>query len=110
MPFISCPHCGEEAADHAFYCPACGRPLRDVKGATPAAPLTSLPFQRHQRQPMVIEQTSKQWKAIQAAGASGMILGLLLMLARPSLITVGCCAFAIVVTIFGRLGAWWDHG
>lgn len=67
--------------------------------------------------PVVIEQTAKKWKAIQAAGlvvvviAAGIyVLGMRLESQGVMLTGVGVLTIGIGVHWTGRAIAWWHHG
>jgi len=72
------------------------------------------------RQPVLIEQTSKRYKAIQLAGGIVIICSIALAVAislafrngeTPAVITciVGCMLGVALVVLGGTL-AWWYHG
>jgi hypothetical protein len=68
-------------------------------------------------EPMIIEQTTKRWKAIQLAGVLSIIVGMAavcgaIMSQSAGLIYTAAIlpAFGIVVTAYGSIMAWWHHG
>lgn len=76
---------------------------------------------RHQR-PTVIEQTSKYWKMVQLLGALACVVGTVIgcsgrgtqtnSQAMSSQASIGAALVVcgIMVLIYGRIGAWWNHG
>lgn len=75
-------------------------------------------------QPQLIEGTAKRWKALQLVGGLLWALGTVAAitaalrdghaspLAQDALVQ-GSCAVAtcgMVITLYGRIGAWWHHG
>lgn len=70
-----------------------------------------------EEKPVLIEQTAKKWKKIQAAGMAlvviAAVLGVFAMRSQSEpLILSGLATFVagIVVYYVGDLAAWWHHG
>lgn len=109
----ACPHCrhvlqaGGMAvvqSDGSTRCEQCGRPFQ-------------LPDLGPRRDVQTVELTAKRWKTLQAAGAVGLCLGL--VIAGGGMAAESPAAFllsllvllpAIGVYTWGRVGAWWHHG
>jgi hypothetical protein len=87
-------------------CPNCYRLLSDaitrpIQHTTPSA-----------RTPQVqtIEQTGKEWKAIQVIGGFGVVVGVICVMAEAAEIGLALAVAGFLMFICGRLGAWWCHG
>lgn len=92
MGLINCPDCGHALSDLAPACPQCARPMRSVATA-----------------PVTIEQTSKPYKGLEAAGVAMLLLGLIGMAWSAS--AGALIAFVgFTIWISARLGAWWHNG
>lgn len=111
MTLIYCPACENGCSPRAAECPKCGHPL-----AAPVAHLIE-----PARMVQTIEQTSKGWKLTQLAGAAMMVVGLSSCLVSMQDVTAGQTEpegaqgmligmVGIMILLFGRLGAWWNHG
>lgn len=58
--------------------------------------------------PVVTEQTAKKYKAARAFGALLMIVGV--VLAGPAaMYGLAALLFGLVLYLYGRIGAWWNH-
>lgn len=101
MALINCPDCSKEISDTASTCIGCGRPMRD---GTPSFS----PVAGNATQPIVIEQTSKKWKA-------GLLWGIVLLVFGFFSVTIFgafslvICVVAILLILGSLLGAWWNH-
>ncbi len=105
MALIKCGECGKEISDKAPACPGCGNPIHGG-GQT-------------KEKVVVIEQTSKTWKALQLIFGFMFWAGLFMVLShaggvyaddleakRVGNIFVG---LGMIGWIVGSLGAWWNH-
>lgn len=67
------------------------------------------------REPILIEQTAKRWKTVQAVGVGLLLFGLLLM---PTILGGAGHPYAVAMMlttgvstwITGRIGGWWHSG
>lgn len=103
MALIDCPECGKQISDRAPACIHCGNPI-----AAPAPPPPA-------PGPIITTQaTSKPWKVIQAIGAAMMIIGMVSCIANAgSGSAAGSFSLFIlggIITLVGRIGAWWTNG
>ncbi|MEZ4279029.1 MAG: hypothetical protein R3F21_05345 [Myxococcota bacterium] len=98
MAMINCPDCGKEVSSKAPACVACGSPISA----------------------QTIQATAKKWKAMQVVGMLLIIFGVAGMCstisdpkAASEASAAGTTALMFIagmgLTIFGRLGAWWNH-
>jgi uncharacterized membrane protein HdeD (DUF308 family) len=62
------------------------------------------------QQPVQIEQTSKQWKAVQLAGGLLFLAGLAVLFAGALQGGAVVLGLGIAVTAVGKILAWWHHG
>lgn len=98
MPLIECPDCGKQVSDAAVSCPQCGRPIAPAQAAAPQAVQT-------------VQATSKDWKALRAIGAAMCFFGLLAIPAFDEKTPAAVAALlGLVLYLFARFGAWWNHG
>lgn len=98
MALIKCSECGKEISDKAEACPACGNPLQAQKI----------------QKPVVIEQTSKNWKAIQLVSGILIVVGLFYLMIGHSEVTLRgigtiLLLLGIAGSIIGKMGAWWNN-
>jgi hypothetical protein len=109
---MQCSQCGEEVSDRTTSCPVCGQAMPASPGAAGSASAIPPPAERHRQQPahVVIEQTGKKWKAIQAVGVVAMLVGIGLMVTVPGYPSIGFSVIACCIAAYGRIGAWWHHG
>ena len=63
----------------------------------------------HEKQPVVIEQTGKKWKALQLFGGLAVVAGIITVFAVPALGAI-LLVIGLVLIIYGRTMAWWHHG
>lgn len=105
-----CPRCQQmtlhrPGPDGRYYClPCMMRPMQPQPVFTPHVQPARQPA------PVVIEQTSKQWKGGIFLGGLGVIVG---MVAIGSGATApGGVIFVLgaLLYVVARLGAWWHHG
>lgn len=97
-----CPGCGSGVSPNAVSCPRCGYVLRA----------------------QVVEQTGKQWKALQLFGGLGVAVGTVMLCSglatagnkgwkqQEPAFDIGCgiAIVGIVVFLIGKIGGWWHHG
>jgi len=94
MGLIACPECKHQVSAKAPSCVKCGAPI--------AA--------------QTIEATGKKWKMMQLCGAALIALGFVGLCSASS----GAASSAdanpawmllagLVLTVWGRVGAWWNH-
>jgi hypothetical protein len=129
---INCIGCDTPIPHGSDTCPLCGAkvkkgsPAMVIETTTPklmpaAVKQTEVHHHHHviQDQPLLIEKTSKKWKAIQALGAGIMCLGVVSCVAGISspdkseftaMFMAACFLIGLVLYIRGRVGAWWHHG
>lgn len=98
MPLINCPDCNREVSTAAVSCPSCGSPINVVE-------------------PLVIEQTSKVYKQKMILGQFFIIFGILGVFVfpffmSPIVIILGFFSLVIglVLFLYGKLAAYWNHG
>lgn len=106
MALINCPDCGTQVSDRAAACVKCGAPIADVTGQS--APHPDAP------QVQTIEQTGKAYKAQQAMGVVAILVGAVMMAAGDSgsgttMLGAIVAFIGMILCIFGRVGAWWNH-
>lgn len=103
MALIKCGECGRSVSNQAASCPGCGAPV-GLSGAT------------HQKKPVTVEQTGKQFKGMMLVSVLMVIMGMLWWMAASS---PGASApTGAVLLFFGGLGlffysriaGWWNHG
>jgi uncharacterized membrane protein YvbJ len=111
VALISCPECGHQVSDQASACPSCAYPIRstsavkagDTQKTEPQSPVGV----------QTIEQTGKKFKAMQAFGCLGIIIGIMIIWGTGSQGWSFGAILAIAAGIFllaGTLGGWWHHG
>lgn len=96
MPLTKCKKCGKDISDKASACPFCGNPMT----------------------PVLIEQTSKQWKKVKLISWIVFLGGFFMFMSNfntdgfnSSFTWLGIVlAFFGFIGIFvGKFGAWWHH-
>lgn len=107
MALIDCPECGKQISDKAASCIHCGNPL------TQPAPIAQA--QIDPDSVVTTQATSKPWKVIQAIGVVMMMVGIGSCVSGTGQGGFGTGGFALftlggVVTLTGKVGAWWSHG
>lgn len=96
MALISCKECNTEISDKAAVCPKCGAPV-EVTGL--------------QAGPVVItEQTGKKYKALQLAGVIMILAGVVSCAGHDPKSASWLFLFGLVLYVWARVGAWWNHG
>lgn len=108
MALTKCSECGREISDKAPACPSCGNPINKQDQA-----------QQGQQKVVVIEQTSKTWKAIQLIFGLLFWVGIFMAFSHlgskneADIETMAMGNFFIglglIGWIVGKLGAWWNH-
>lgn len=95
MALIPCPDCGREISDAAPSCLGCGRPMHSFTPTTP----------------VVIEQTSKKWKAGILWGLGITVVSFFMGGAFPEAIAVYAVLtlLGIITLVVSLVGAWWNH-
>lgn len=97
----TCPDCGHQVSTRADKCVHCGAPIKET--------------------PIVIEQSSKRWKAWQGIGILLLLSILPLMVVSPLLgfdseLFMELYGFAILLAagvlcfVYGTVRRWWHHG
>jgi hypothetical protein len=115
---IPCPMCSELILPTAKKCKHCGSLLGPPEAQMYSGPVEPEPPPVHYQSPpapVLIEQTGKQWKAMQLIGCIMVLVG--------GLLVVGACSGSMetetalrvliigaAVATLGRIGAWWYHG
>lgn len=61
-------------------------------------------------EPVIVEQTAKRWKAIQAGGVAGMLCGLLSLALGWYVLAGVLLVWGLGAYIYSRVGRWWNHG
>lgn len=110
MALIACLECTKEISDKATACPHCGNPMQYVPAPMVEHAASSA---AHTIEGVVVtEQTSKPWKTMQMVGVVLMVLGFASCMSGsyPFFAGVTLSGLGAVVTICGRIGAWWGHG
>jgi hypothetical protein len=110
-----CLYCGNrisapaEDAATRIYCPECGRAV-----TVPSRPRQTRSMHPPSRlddggHPMLIERTSKQWKALQMVGSVIIPIGFVALCAGSSTFGIILLILGGATSIFGIFGAWWNH-
>lgn len=106
-----CPHCRQmtlhrPGPDGRLYCLPCM--MRPMQAAPAFAPQVQQPAR--QPAPVLIEQTSKQWKGGIFLGGLGAIVGMIAIGSGAT--AAGGVIFVLgsLLYVVSRLGAWWHHG
>lgn len=102
MALITCPDCQKQISDQAPTCPNCGRPI----AATHA----------NEKKVQTIEATGKYWKGMQLFGGMSICIGIISCVrlfsypetASP-IVPVAFLILGVLLLIFGKFGAWWEH-
>lgn len=92
-------------------------------GIDGAPHLDRVPERRDSERPVrvqTVEQTGKNWKATQAGGCLMVIVGIMATVLAANSVSgshedsgagwILLVFFGLVVFLFGRIGAWWNHG
>jgi len=105
MALIKCGECGKEISDKAPACPGCGNPINGGG--------------QIKEKVIVIEQTSKIWKAYQLIFGITFLVGLFMAFSHAGskipadieALELGnfFVGLGIIGWVFGSLGAWWNH-
>ena len=98
MALIECTECGKQISDQAATCPGCGAPVR------------SLANEQRAHEAQLIEQTGKEFKALQLIGFCVLVLGLLVMMSGNVGGGMALGGVGLVLAIGAKVGAWWHHG
>lgn len=61
-------------------------------------------------QPILTEATGKRYKAMQAIGVGGMLVGLIVAIGGGGIYGAVLMALGLAVFAAGRWNAWWHHG
>jgi len=98
MALINCDECGKQISDQAHFCPNCGKPKQT---------------------PIVIEQTSKQWKKLQIASwmffTSGVVLSLMMWNEKADFgrayffVGILLVITGLVMYNTAKIGSWWTN-
>jgi hypothetical protein len=114
MALVACLECSREISDKAAVCPHCGIPI--TQAVVPYLAHTTIPAQPIEvttalDDAVTTESTGKSWKAVQLVGVVLMVFGFAGCLSGSNpFVGVGLSGVGAVVTILGKLGAWWHHG
>jgi len=99
MALTKCPECSGDVSDKAASCPHCGYPTRAPGRA------------------QIIEKTGRGWKAIRFLGWLLVIVGALILRARPvTHVSTGrslgwlIAGTGVACLVTSKMGAWWYHG
>lgn len=94
MALITCPDCNREVSDRAPACPGCGRPMHDSEA-------------------VVIEQTSKPFKAWMLVGLAVALFGFIstgFSSGGGASVGVFLMLIGVVTFVIALIAAWWNHG
>lgn len=105
MSLISCPECSNQVSSMAAACPNCAYPI-----ANPASRVSD-DRQLDGHRVVTIEQTSKTFKGIQAAGIACICASFVACSAGAGAHgSVTLLILGLMWLVGGRIAAWWFNG